>query len=436
MPEIFSDKTHLDSRPIPEKLPPKSTPEPGRSGNNSFEYRSISDGGSIGIDRPRRHLENHLEPGGKVRIRGAILDHVSDRMDPKFVPGGIMRGESEADFVPDGENHETIVGPVPFRLQKMEVRLIEAAGFDRLAIRGRKSKTEPGFLLVQPRSIGRGLLEERPGPSKAIDDILHLHGPRIASIPVPNHDLRQRINAILDRRTPAGTQCSVTLSRSLPPLLLALTLPWSVTSACREEPPTFQARTDIVRPPSRTVTVHFQDDAIRGSGLLLRDGRHVITNLHVVRSHLDRATFAFESGTRVAATLVTSDPTLDLALFRMARDLSADPEPIPLCEATGGKSVYAIGAPYGLPTTVLRGYVGHPDRTGLDKFNPEVAMIQVHGVTYPGTSGAPIYCESGGLLGINRAAFGYGTGSGLGLAIPAAAVRALLKRQRLWSGSF
>lgn len=199
----------------------------------------------------------------------------------------------------------------------------------------------------------------------------------------------------------------------------------------------------------------------RGTGFAVLDGRHVITNAHVVqgfmtarRNHTDEFPAVFVgSGRKVAArraTVVVLDREHDLALLRV------DGDPLsPLTLAYDrlireGETVaftgFPVGTLLGMYPATHRGIVASitpitlPLRHGRTTSNSGLARIspyevyQLDATAYPGNSGSPLYLpENGWVVGVINKVFVRGDReqaserpSGITYAIPAPHIRKLL----------
>jgi S1-C subfamily serine protease len=145
-----------------------------------------------------------------------------------------------------------------------------------------------------------------------------------------------------------------------------------------------------------------------GSGYIIDEEGHVVTNNHVVEGGT-----AFEvqlyDGTTVSATVVGTDPFQDVAVLKL--DLKAG-QKVPGLLTFGdsntvqpGDQVIAIGTPYGqYANTVTTGSVGAVDRaldTGQGYALPN--LIQHSAPIYEGDSGGPLLNMSGQVIGMNVA---------------------------------
>src|SRR5881628_2107279 len=173
-----------------------------------------------------------------------------------------------------------------------------------------------------------------------------------------------------------------------------------------------------------------------GSGVIVTNEGHIITNNHVV-DQVDEIEVQLSDGQTKKARLVGSDADVDLAVLKID-----DPGVKPLKFADSdavqaGDFVLAIGNPFGFEKTVTDGIVsskGRPNRA--DVFGD---LIQTNAAINPGNSGGPLINLRGEVIGINTAIISRSGGSqGIGFAIPSnnvrAALESLLKRGRIIRG--
>src|SRR5215207_1783463 len=94
-----------------------------------------------------------------------------------------------------------------------------------------------------------------------------------------------------------------------------------------------------------------------GSGFVVDDDGSILTNHHVIDDATELRVRFGEDGDPVAARLVGSDPSTDLALLRVDPD-DADLQPLRLASSDDvrvGEPAVAIGSPFGLRGTVTAG---------------------------------------------------------------------------------
>ena len=164
-----------------------------------------------------------------------------------------------------------------------------------------------------------------------------------------------------------------------------------------------------------------------GSGVIVDAGNgYIVTNHHVI-DRADEVVVGLADGRRLPATLVGSDPQVDLAVLRVEADGLADLEFADSSAVRVGDFVVAIGNPFGLERTVTSGIVSALGRTGLGIEGFE-AFIQTDASINPGNSGGALVDLTGKLVGINTAIYAPGSpGSvGIGFAIPSDLVKAIM----------
>ena len=162
-----------------------------------------------------------------------------------------------------------------------------------------------------------------------------------------------------------------------------------------------------------------------GSGIVLDDEGHVLTNNHVIEGG-EEITVSFESeGQMYPAEVVGTEPNEDLALLKVDAPAS-QLHPLKLGESSKmevGDPVVAIGNPFDLQRTVTSGIVSALQReitapNGVTIDN----VIQTDAAINPGNSGGPLLNSSGEVIGINSQIETGGEGSdgnvGIGFAIP------------------
>lgn len=204
-----------------------------------------------------------------------------------------------------------------------------------------------------------------------------------------------------------------------------------------------------------------------GSGIVLDDQGHILTNTHVVTLDGQSANAALEvrtsTGNVVKASLVGTDPLSDLAVIKV--DNTSGLTPATLGDSSKlnvGDTAIAIGAPLGLTGTVTDGIVSTLNRTisvassaapkqgdsssqGGDQgfqFAPpgggqgqstanqgsiSINVIQTDAAINPGNSGGALVNSKGEIIGVNVAIASAGSGSasssssgniGVGFSIP------------------
>jgi len=164
-----------------------------------------------------------------------------------------------------------------------------------------------------------------------------------------------------------------------------------------------------------------------GSGFVIDDEGHIVTNAHVVDG-AEAVTVIFFNGLEVRAEVVGTDLDSDLAVV----GVDEVPEGVLALslaeiESVGpGDRVVAIGNPFSLGGSMTLGIVSAVGRTiptGETPFSIPQA-IQTDASINPGNSGGPLLNLDGRVVGVNaQIASQSGTSSGVGFAIPANVVR-------------
>ncbi|MFF7059212.1 trypsin-like peptidase domain-containing protein [Achromobacter spanius] len=155
-----------------------------------------------------------------------------------------------------------------------------------------------------------------------------------------------------------------------------------------------------------------------GSGVIVSQDGHVLTNYHVVQA-ADAIEVALTDGRRDTAKVVGADPDTDLAVLKLSslRTLPA----ATLAADRGlrvGDVVLAIGNPFGVGQTTTQGIVSALGRNGLG-LNTYENFIQTDAAINPGNSGGALVDAEGNLVGINTAIYSESGGSmGIGFATP------------------
>ena len=173
-----------------------------------------------------------------------------------------------------------------------------------------------------------------------------------------------------------------------------------------------------------------------GSGVIVSNEGHIITNNHVV-DQVDEIEVQLSDGRTKKARLVGADAQLDLAVLKVDEP---GVKPLKLGDSDtvqAGDFVLAIGNPFGFEETVTDGIIsskGRPNR--VDGFGD---FLQTNAAINPGNSGGPLINLRGEVVGINTAIISRSGGSqGIGFAIPSNTVRmaleSLLKQGRIIRG--
>lgn len=172
----------------------------------------------------------------------------------------------------------------------------------------------------------------------------------------------------------------------------------------------------------------FQVGQAAGSGFVLDDQGHIITNNHVV-SNATSVTVVFYDGTQETAQISGVDIDSDLAVLQV-NQLPKGVHSLPLADSNAvqvGEWVMAIGNPFALGTSMTVGIVSAVGReipSGITSFTIPDA-IQTDAAINPGNSGGPLIDLNGQVIGVNAQIRTNGTdiNSGVGFAIASNVVR-------------
>ncbi|UKJ63902.1 trypsin-like peptidase domain-containing protein [Cellulosimicrobium cellulans] len=196
--------------------------------------------------------------------------------------------------------------------------------------------------------------------------------------------------------------------------------------------PDWEAVTKAVAPSVVAIQVQTSQGGAEGSGVIIDDQGHVVTNNHVVSgAENDTVQVTLSDGRLFEAKIVGLDPATDLAVVQLV-DAPDDLQPATLGDSDDvsvGESVLAVGNPLGLANTATTGIVSAVDRpvsaSGEDGGTSVVTnAIQIDAAINPGNSGGPLFDAQGRVIGITSSIAtlsGGGTQSGsigLGFAIP------------------
>jgi S1-C subfamily serine protease len=174
-----------------------------------------------------------------------------------------------------------------------------------------------------------------------------------------------------------------------------------------------------------------QENVSTGSGFVLDEKGHILTNAHVVANSTD-VRVSFSDHRTVTARVIGKDPDTDLAVLAVSPKGPAL-RPLELGDSSAvrvGDPTVAIGNPFGLERTLTTGVVSALQRriTAPSGFGIE-DVIQTDAALNPGNSGGPLLDATGRVIGVNsQIATGEGSSGsiGIGFAVPASTVRSVL----------
>ncbi len=186
----------------------------------------------------------------------------------------------------------------------------------------------------------------------------------------------------------------------------------------------------VVHITSRVTTMNFFFGAVpgegTGSGFILDEEGHVVTNYHVIEG-ADSIAVTLADESTLEATVVGIDPPNDLALLR----IESPPDsltPVELGDSSSlrvGQRAVAIGNPFGLDRTLTVGVIsalGRPLQTSEE--NVIFNVVQTDAAINPGNSGGPLLDSRGRVIGVNTAI--RQDAQGIGFAVPVDTVKRVL----------
>ncbi|HYB76172.1 MAG TPA: trypsin-like peptidase domain-containing protein [Nitrososphaerales archaeon] len=162
--------------------------------------------------------------------------------------------------------------------------------------------------------------------------------------------------------------------------------------------------------------------SVLGSGFVtdFLGAYYIVTNYHVVQDVAD-LTVTFSDGNAYLATVVGTDPYVDLAVVS-AQAPQSEFHPLPIGSSSRlvvGEPVVAIGNPFGLSGSMTFGIVSQLGRTLSESPAGNFAIadvIQFSAPINPGNSGGPLLNTNGTVCGITTAVVV--SSQGVGFAIP------------------
>lgn len=201
-----------------------------------------------------------------------------------------------------------------------------------------------------------------------------------------------------------------------------------------------------IRVTQQTTTIlGSSNQEAQGSGFLVDNQGHILTNNHVVEQ-ASSVKVVLENGNNVEAKVIGTDVADDLALIQVDTSAMSGITPVTLGDSgtvKPGQMAIAIGNPFGLDDSITVGVISGLDRTLTSSVGrPITGLFQTDAAINPGNSGGPLLDSQGEVIGINTAIENPMTGAqGIGFAVPINTAKdqlqALLKGQdikRTWLG--
>ena len=168
-----------------------------------------------------------------------------------------------------------------------------------------------------------------------------------------------------------------------------------------------------------------------GSGFVVDEAGHIVTNQHVVEG-AEEISVKFADGARREAEVVGQDPSTDVALIKVEAPREAL-EPLTLGDSDSvgvGEPVIAIGNPLNVGISVTTGIVSGLGRPIQAPNNYTINdAVQTDAAINPGNSGGPLLDSRGTVIGVNaQIASESGGFEGVGFAVPINTVKSVVKQ--------
>ena len=162
-----------------------------------------------------------------------------------------------------------------------------------------------------------------------------------------------------------------------------------------------------------------EEKKVQSSGFFINSSGVILTNRHVI-TDAGEILVTLHDGSRLRASVVAEATSNDIALLRVNAG-----KQVPTVKfgdsdlLRPGDSVFLIGNPLGLGSTVTSGIVSAVDRNTPD--SESASFIQIDAALNVGNSGGPVFNKDGEVVGVSTALAtpnNQGGSVGLGLAIP------------------
>ncbi|HVD34246.1 MAG TPA: trypsin-like peptidase domain-containing protein [Rubrobacter sp.] len=168
-----------------------------------------------------------------------------------------------------------------------------------------------------------------------------------------------------------------------------------------------------------------------GSGFVVDEAGHIVTNQHVVEG-AEEISVRFAGGVRREAEVVGQDPSTDVALIKVDAPKEAL-KPLTLGDSNSvgvGEPVIAIGNPLNVGISVTTGIVSGLGRPIQAPNNYTInGAVQTDAAINPGNSGGPLLDSRGTVIGVNaQIASESGGFEGVGFAVPINTVKGVIKQ--------
>lgn len=183
---------------------------------------------------------------------------------------------------------------------------------------------------------------------------------------------------------------------------------------------------DVIVDP-HTQNQYRYDSEGQGSGVIMSEDGHILTNEHVV-ANAETINVTLSDRRTFPAVIVGLDKQTDLALLKInATDLkpaqwgSSD-------DLNVGSLVWAVGSPFGLEQSITSGIISAKHRRTRE--NPYQDLLQSDAAVNPGNSGGPLVDSHGRVIGINTSIVGPAY-QGISFSVPSTVARDIYERLKV-----
>lgn len=168
----------------------------------------------------------------------------------------------------------------------------------------------------------------------------------------------------------------------------------------------------------------------QGSGVIIDKEGYIVTNYHVVEG-VNSLEVQLSDGRRGTASVVGSDPLVDLAVLKTELDDLQPAEWGDSDKLDVGEWVWALGSPFGFQKSITFGILSAKERRGIttEKSSVYQEFLQTDAAVNPGNSGGPLVNFEGKVVGINTAIYGP-TYQGISFSIPSSIAKASYEQLR------
>jgi S1-C subfamily serine protease len=173
-----------------------------------------------------------------------------------------------------------------------------------------------------------------------------------------------------------------------------------------------------------------EDGIATGTGFVVGESGHVVTNDHVAAGGSVVTVQAGPRTRRLRARVVGRDPSTDLALLRVDPSDAPDLAPLRLGRSEDvrvGDTAIAVGNPFGLQRSLTVGVVSAVGRSidAPDGF-PIEGAVQTDAAINPGNSGGPLLDDAGRVIGV----LAQSEADGIAYAVPVDTLRRVMPELR------